>query len=205
LGYEPPAQVPVTIQGKTFDITAYDPVGARQVLAMAGFPGGKKQNGEPLRLDYLYSPSYPTAEDLSELLRRQWRENLGLELLTAKMPGVHFFSAIYKGDYKGMAQSDNNQWPDPALFLDLFYGDNAAGTFWNAGPFSRLLDTAKATTDRAERIRKAAECDRVAMEGMALIPLVFESRHNLMKPYVSGLPLNAASVLQFKYAWVDTN
>jgi oligopeptide transport system substrate-binding protein len=205
LGYEPPAQVPVTIQGKTFDITAYDPVGARQMLAMAGYPGGKKQNGEPLRLDYLYSQHYTMGDDLSEVLRRQWRENLGLELQTAKMAATQFNTAVYKGDFTGMAQSDLNQWPDPALLLDFFYGDNASGTSWNAGPFSRLLDTAKATTDRAERIRKAAECDRVAMEGMALIPLVFESRHNLMKPYVSGLPLNAASVLQFKYAWVDTN
>jgi oligopeptide transport system substrate-binding protein len=143
------------------------------------------------------------AEDLSELLRRQWRENLGLELLTAKTPAIQ--SAIYKGDYKGMAQSDSNQAPDPALFLDLFFGDNAAGTFWNAGPFLQLFEDAKATVDRAERIRKAAECDRVAMEGMALIPLVFDTRHNLMKPYVSGLPLNAAVVLQFKYAWVETN
>ncbi len=205
LGYEPPAHVPVTVQGRTFDVTSYDPAEARQLLAMAGFPGGKKQNGEPLRLDYLYTTGYPMGEDLSEVLRQQWHENLGIELLTAKMEASLFWAETAKGNYKGMAHTDANQWPDPVLLLDLFYGDNAAGTFWNAAPFTKLFNEAKGTVDRAARIRKTAECDRLAMEGMALMPLVFNSRHNLYKPYVKGLPLNVASVLRMKYAWVETD
>jgi oligopeptide transport system substrate-binding protein len=206
LGYLPPTSVPVTIGERTFDVSSYDPAAAREILAMAGFPGGFEKKGQRLRLGYTYTSSYPIAENLVELLRRQWLDNLRVELVVSKLDSAQFYGAVNSGQFKGLAQTDSVSSPEPATFLDFFFSsEQAGGTFWNPDAFTRLAEDAKGTVDRATRLKKVAECDRMVMEGMPIIPLIDNSWDYMSKPYVKGLPLNAIYDFRFKYAWVGTN
>jgi len=79
--------------------------------------------------------------------------------------------AVLRRQFRGLAQSSwFTQQPEPALFLDIFLGgEQALGTFWRPDGFTRLMNDAKATVDRATRRRKA-DGDLMVLEGMPLNP-----------------------------------
>lgn len=206
LGYIPPPSIPVTVNNRTFDVSSYDPNGAKELLAMAGFPGALRKDGQRLRLDFVYTNAYQVAEDLVETLRRQWFENLGVELVVNRLDSSQLNGAVLNGEYKGMALQDYYSLAEPATYLELFlFGENAGGTFWKPKGFATKLTEAKRTLDRATRLGKVADADRLVMEGMPVIPVVFDSADYMQKPYVRGLPVNQISEYRFKYAWVETN
>ena len=78
---------------------------------MAGFPGGMRQDGQRLRLDLIYQSSYPVAENLVEVLRRQWFDNLGIDLNVSKLDSAQFSSALLSGQYQGMASTTTFLYP----------------------------------------------------------------------------------------------
>ena len=78
-GYEPNGSVMVPIGGKTYDVLSFDPAGARELLARAGFPNGVAQNGTPLHIEYLF-PQLPHSRPIAEVLQQQWHRNLHLSV-----------------------------------------------------------------------------------------------------------------------------
>ncbi len=204
-GYQAPVTIPVTIQGRVYDVSSYDPEAAREILAMAGYSDGKKSNGNSLRIEYIYASSTPVGSDLAEVLRRQWQENLGIELTATKVDALQFSGMILGGQYKGMAQWAWVPAPEPATFFDLlFASEQNGGMFWMPPAFAKKMSEAKATVDPATRLRRVAEADRMIMEGMPLVPLFHNAWDYMIKPYVKGLPMNVGFDLRFKYAWVET-
>jgi ABC-type oligopeptide transport system substrate-binding subunit len=203
LGYQPPGTVPVTIRGRTYDVISYDPPAARELLAKAGFPGGMRQDGQRLRLDLAYASSYPVAEDLVEVLRRQWSDNLGIDLRISKLDAAQYFSALLNGQYQA-GYNNYVSLPDPTSYLLAFQLEEALGTFWRPPAFATLLEEALSTVDRTARLKKLVDGDRMITEGMPVIPLIFDSADFMRKPYVRGLPMNVSSMYRFKYAWVET-
>jgi oligopeptide transport system substrate-binding protein len=203
LEYQPPTTVPVTIQGRTYDVISYDPATARDLLAKAGFPGGRRQDGLRLRLDVAFHSAYPVAENLVEVLRRQWFDNLGIDLNVSKLDSAQYNSALLSGQYQA-AYGNFVSLPDPSSYLLAFQLEEALGMFWRPTALGALLEEALGTVDHAARLRKLAETDRLIMEGMPLVPLIFESADYMRKPYVRGLPMNVSSMYRFKYAWVET-
>jgi oligopeptide transport system substrate-binding protein len=67
-GYEPTRSLAVTVQGRTCDVLAHDPKGARELLAAAGFPGGIGPDGRRLSIEILTPEVF-----LEEVLQNQWR------------------------------------------------------------------------------------------------------------------------------------
>ena len=82
-GYEPPGSVMVPIGGKTYDVLSFDPAGARELLARAGFPNGVAQNGTPLHFEYLL-PQLPHSQPIAEVLQQQWHRNLHISVRLKK-------------------------------------------------------------------------------------------------------------------------
>lgn len=205
-GYQPPASVPVSLEGRVYDVSSYDPAAARDLLRMAGYPGGLKKNGERLQIEFMYSMLFPVGEDLAGLLSRQWRENLGIDITLTKVDPAQYPNLISFGDLKGIALYAWVAFPEPSLFFEfLFSSEQAGGTFWKPPGFIKAVAEARATVDTAERSRRASVVDRLLMEGMPVIPLIHNSWDVMLKPYVKGLPLNLIQELRFKYAWVETN
>jgi hypothetical protein len=148
LGYDP-----VTVNQKRFDVSAYDPGAARELLAMAGFPGGRRKDGQHLRPELIYATAFSMAPDLVETLRRQWFETFGEELVVNRLDSSLFYTALISGDYTGMAMADSSWLAEPATNMEMFlFGDNANGTYWKSAAFAAKLPEAKTTLDRATRL-----------------------------------------------------
>jgi hypothetical protein len=43
--YQPPESLPVTVNGKQYDVLAFHPADARELLSAGGFPNGKRPVG----------------------------------------------------------------------------------------------------------------------------------------------------------------
>jgi oligopeptide transport system substrate-binding protein len=92
-GYNAPKNLPVEVDGKTYDVLAYNPAGARKLLGRAGFPNGPGHDGRRLTIEYLFS-SLPYSQPIAEILQQQWRRNLNIEMRLVKEE-----FKVWVGDY----------------------------------------------------------------------------------------------------------
>lgn len=200
-GYVPPSVVPISINGHTYDVSSYSPLGAKEMLAAAGFPGGMRKNGLPLHLPIIYS--VPADQDVVEVLRRQWHDVLGIEVSATKVESSVYVATLLGGRYS-LGMGEWSDLPEPTWYFNmLFLGDNGGGTYWKSPEFIQLVAQTRATVDPSQRMKKVAECDRVLMENMPLIPLTHRATPIMVKPYVGGMKL--VRELRFKYIRVETN
>ena len=158
----------------------YDPDRARQLLAEAGYPGGR---GFPV-VDAL---TYHGRESLSRYLEAQWRDNLGVEIawetmdwltLLSRLVGAkppHMFLIGWLADY-----------PDPDDFLRFGFPNRE--TQWWDDDYAGLVEEARRTLDQAERMKMYQQADSILIEEAVLMPLTYRRLNLMIKPWVAKFP-----------------
>jgi oligopeptide transport system substrate-binding protein len=157
----------------------YDPDQARQLLAEAGYPGGR---GFPAVDSLKPHGRFP----YNEYLQAQWRENLGVEItwetieyavylhrLSQELP--HIFLHSWIADY-----------PDPDNFLR--FGFRRIRARWRNKAYDKLVEEARRVMDQAERMKMYRQADRILIEEAVVLPLTHERSHRLVKPWVRKYP-----------------
>ena len=160
----------------------YDPEQARQLLADAGYPGGR---GLP-PLTMVAPQAAP--QYLEEYLRAHWRENLGIEVqwegvalidlwdrLQTEQPPLHFNGWV--GDL-----------PDPDNFLRVAVQLQVASyAGWRHQAYERLVEEARRVMDQTERIRLYRQAEQILVEEAPIMPVAYGRRQGLVKPWVKQL------------------
>jgi peptide/nickel transport system substrate-binding protein len=155
---------------------AYDPEGAKKLLAEAGFPAGFKMtlhgpNGR-------YTNDVKIAEAAAQMLTR-----VGIETTIETLPPAVFFNRASVGA-SGQPEfsfilvgwgSDTGETSSPLKsLLGTFDKDKGTGTA-NRGRYSnidldKLIENALATVDDAKRADLLAKASEIAMDDVGLIP-----------------------------------
>jgi oligopeptide transport system substrate-binding protein len=196
-GYSPPRALSVDVRGKIHDLLAYDPAGAREILAAAGYPGGCDHDGRPLT--FLINTVSP---EIAEIIRHQLARNLGIQPRVNVAEFSVLFASQFSGTLSGLYLSAADLgYPDPYSLLAPWFTDYAG---WRDPVYATQLDEANRTLDPAARMRKLALCETRLLEEMAVIPLTFISSNYLTKPYVRGMRRDLYGDVSFRYAWIDT-
>jgi ABC-type oligopeptide transport system substrate-binding subunit len=203
--YKPPENLLIEVEGKFYDVLAYDPAGARAMLAKAGYPAGLDSQGRRVRVDLLGSNSADVLH--CEILQQQWQANLGVEVKIALQQFEAWLQSVFSGNYRGITlYADWGFYLDPNWFLDQFVtGSSVNASGWADARYDDMLVKANATLDPALRMEKLADCERYLLRAMPVFPEYYDVWAYPQKPYVRGIRPNAMDVHPLKYAWIDTN
>lgn len=198
--YQAPTTLPISIDGRDYDVLSYNPEAARELFEKAVGHRG------PVRVQYLF-PNLPESGPKAEILQDQWRRTLGIELVLVCQELQTWLQTIFSKNYQGVADwGDGGGYVDPAWFLDQFTSLSAAnGTGWADPRYDAMLASAAASEDASERMARLSECERYLLRGMPFVPLYKDVWTYLKKPFVKGLGTNSVDRHQFKYLWIDRN
>jgi len=186
----------------------FDPEQAKKLLAEAGY---KDANGnfdpkkfEASEIEMIMNPD---ANNLpyAEFIQAQWKQNLGATISMRVMENKTFTTAQTNLEYKGISRTGwSADYMDPFTFLSIFYtpkGTNATG--WWDPKYVALLDQANRTTDHLERYKLLAQAEQLLLDAQPVIPLTVGTTRLMKKPYVKGVYPNAATLIPWKYAYIE--
>jgi ABC-type oligopeptide transport system substrate-binding subunit len=204
--YPQPDSLPVEVDGRSYDVLAFDVEGAQSLLAKAGFPGGIARDGSKLEVPYHF-PMLPEARPKAEIVQQQWLHNLNIRVkLVPREFNVHW-TMVRNADYSGVADfAALPLYLDPNSFLEKFAsGANGNPSSWSDPGYASELEAANAVLSRTERMKRLAACEKRLLEAMPFLPFYHAAWSYLCKPFVRGLESHLLDVRAFKYVWIDTN
>jgi oligopeptide transport system substrate-binding protein len=202
--YKHPQSLMVRIEGKTYNILDHDPAGARELLALAGFPNGLDRTGKRLTFDINFVKS--PMERVSEILQQQWRNTLNIDARPSLKETKVAYQAQVDLSYTGLMEGGwFGTYLDPDSFLLRFTTGSAYnGTGWSDPVYDRMLAEANMTIDPIERMQKLAETEAYMLRAMPVLPILHDTLNYLQKPYIHGFHHSTLGMPTcFKYTWVD--
>jgi len=183
--------VPPGIPGHSSGIgLLYDPEQARQLLAEAGYPGGR---GFPV----ISGLTSRLRETESEYLQAQWQENLGLEIRWETMEGTVLPDRLYREPPDMFLAAWLADYPDPDNFLRV--GLSRIRARWQNEAYDRLVEEARRVTDQGERMKLYGQADRILVEEAPIMPFAYRRCHLLVKPWVRKYPASGLG----EFFWKD--
>ena len=197
-GYEAPATggfVPPGMPGHLPAIgLAYDPEGARQLLAEAGYPKG---HGFPL-LELLLPQDW---KSVGEYLAAQWRENLGVEIRWEAMGLAARLDKLAKDSPPVFIAAWSADYPDPDNFLRA--SSMRPHTRWWNEAYDKLVEEARRLMDQGERMALYRQADKILIEEAVIVPLCYGRVHVFVKPWVRNLPIAALEGWFWKDVFIE--
>lgn len=176
-------------------IYEYDPERARQLMAEAGYPGGK---GLP-KLKLSTTANYL---DLCKYIQQQLGL-LGFDVQVDVNPPAALREQIAQGKTSWFRGSWVADYPDAENYLSLFYSPNRAP----AGPnytrfkdkqFDRLYEQARSCSDPARREVLYRQMDNLVMQQAPVMVLYYDQILHFTHPGVTGLRTNAMNNLDLR-------
>lgn len=174
---------------------------AKQLLAKAGYPGGK---GLPA-LEYL-TLSDSDSRQMTEYLQKAW-DAIGVKLHVNTYTWPEFSASIKnrKGQIWSMGWAGD--YPDAENFLALFYSKNASPgsndmNYTNA-EYDRLYEKALELPDSPARTEIYKQMVKILVEDC---PAVFEAHREawgLVQPWLKNYHANEVEYTRYKYFRVD--
>jgi oligopeptide transport system substrate-binding protein len=171
-------------------LLAADPQRARELLAQAGYPGGR---GFPA-LELLY-PHNELTRDFCEAVAAQWERELGLRPRLVNQAWKVFLDSSRQLQYDVGWGAWTADYLDPTSFLDIFRsrsGNNRTG--WTSAAYDELLDLATTMRDPAARAATLARAEAVLLADLPIAPVYQRINLNLVAPRVRGFHDNALDV-----------
>ena len=176
----------------------YDPAKSKQLLAEAGYPGGKGLS--PVKL--LTVPIY---SDLAGFIAKQLDEagvpvqvdvvqkSLLLEMTSNSR--ALFFRGSWIADY-----------PDAENYLSVFYSKNPAPpnyTRYKNPQFDALFERALAETNDTLRYKLYRDADQVMISDAPVVPLWYDKVIHLVQPNVKGFEPNSLNLLELRHTRLE--
>ena len=198
---ETPARslVPPAMPGYTPSLCGeHNPQLARQLLAVAGYPGGR---GFP-KLAILFN-SDEVHKTIAEVIQQQWKQELGINIDLHGIAWPAYLEQMHKSDFDICRAGWTPDYTDPNTFLDLFVtGGLQNSTHWGNQEYDRLIAAAGAEPEEATRMTLLRNAEAILMDEIPIIPIYYYVTKNQVKPRVRGFypnvhdfnPLSALSV-----------
>ncbi len=182
---------------------AYDPARARDLLAQAGYPGGR---GLP--------PLAFWASVRSEEILRE-HDRIRRDLAAVGVTAEFHYNPDWPSFARAMAERRLpvflRAWfadvPDPENFLvKLFHSASPRNYTGYANPaVDALFDRARSETDVARRVELYRRAEEMILDDAPLIPVWHQTYERLFQPYVKGVEVSGLgdSYIPFRKIWLE--
>jgi ABC-type transport system substrate-binding protein len=162
-----------------------DPAKAKQLLAEAGYPGGK---GFPA-IDITYREGNPDLEKTVDLIREMLDTNLGITVNLRRLEWSVMLQLRNKDTLPAWHSNWIADYPDPQDFYStLFHTGSASNHVGYSNPaFDSLCDRADVEKDPQRRIALYRQAGRILANDVPMIPIYYLKSAELIKPYVHGI------------------
>jgi oligopeptide transport system substrate-binding protein len=168
---------------------------ARQLLAEAGFPGGR---GFP-RLEILYNTS-ESHRVIAEAIQQMWRTNLGINIGLLNQEWKVYLDSQDEGQYDIARAGWIADYTDPNTFMDMWVTDGGNNdTGFSHPEYDRLLATSLETETNEQRLEVYQQLEEILAREVPIIPIYFYTRVYAISPKVTGWPPNALDNRAWKY------
>jgi oligopeptide transport system substrate-binding protein len=193
--------VPPGMRGYTSPVgPSFQPDKAKQLLAEAGYPGGK---GLP-KLEILYN-SQGSHQEIAEVIQQQWREVLGIQVELRNLEWGVYLDSVHRQDYVVARAGWIGDYPDPNTFLDMFLTDGPNNnTGWSHAEYDQLIRQAAEERDAENRLALLKQAETIFLDELPIIPFHFSVSKNLVRPGVKGFFRNIQDIHPLTFLQVDS-
>jgi oligopeptide transport system substrate-binding protein len=171
----------------------YDIGKARQLLAEAGFPGGRN-------LPVIKLLTIPIYADLGSFVARQLEE-AGIKVQVEVVQKSLLFEQTAQSKALFFRGSWIADYPDAENYLAFFYGKNPAPpnyTRYNNPQFNALYEACMPETNDSIRNRLYQQMDQLMINDAPVIPLWYDMVIHLVNNNVKGMQPNSLNLLELR-------
>lgn len=160
----------------------YDVETARELLAAAGYPGGR---GLP-KITVLYNTT-ESHRDIAEVVQQQLLNSLNVPIALENMEWGSYLDKVTRQDYQIARAGWIADYPDPNTFLDMWVTDGPQNnTGWSNPQFDQLIRAAAAERDPKQRMELLRQAEAIFIDEMPVIPFYFYTSINVVSPRVKN-------------------
>jgi oligopeptide transport system substrate-binding protein len=179
----------------------YDVERAKELLAEAGFPGGK---GLP-PVEILYN----TLDDhrtLAEKIMSDWKQ-IGVDVELKNQEWGVYLDAQRSMQYTVARAGWVADYADPNTFLDMFVTDGPNNeTGWSNARYDEIiLKLAPEELNREKRMELLHEAEQILMDDQVIIPIYFKVSKNMVRPEVRGFHANVLDQHPLVFLSIERN
>lgn len=176
--YTPPDCAGYTAEARV----GYEPTKARDLLAAAGFAGGKNfpTLDVQVRNDELHGK-------VLEVIQAMWQRELGIAVTISPVEQKTWVRNQQALDYAISTARWVGDFVDPVTFLDMFVGGGTNNwTGWADAGYDAHLAAAAKATDTAQRFAAFQKAEARLLDQSPIAPVFFGVRSYLIHPAVRG-------------------
>ncbi len=178
----------------------YNIAEAKRLLAEAGYPDGK---GFP-HLRITFNSDFSQHGQIAQVLRRQWQENLGVDLELEAVEIKVFGDRLHNHEFDIGRASWYGDYYDPSTFTDVFKStsDNNDSSY-NVPAYDELLKKAEVEIDPEKRYQILADAENMLLEDAPILPLYQYVGHYMYRGNVTGIPSDSRLMIMMQGVKVE--
>ncbi len=185
----------------------FNPERARALLGEAGYPVVKESDGyratgfPPIEVVYNNNEGHQKS---GVAIQDMWKHYLGVSVQLRSEEWKVMLNGYREGHFQIIRFGWTADYDHPQTFLEQFLSGNPQNqSGWGDPRFDEALKQAAATAEPVESIRLYRKAEAIALEAMPRLPLYFDSRSTLVKPWVKGFWGSALNPHLVQYLWID--